>query len=437
MPVVDELVTLIDYKLDERGVATLNAAKKGVVEMASKVAALAAAIVVGRTAFQGWINGIVDQSMKLQTLSDDTGISAAAFERWGYMVQHLGGDAKTSMASIEALQLSLKSVVPGVIPNPMLVKQIPEVMRQGGIEIDEVMMKLHRLYADLAKTPGGVQQAFRFGASIGLDKGTVRALMQSDEIVNKMMKDWHALNGDATNDKSIKANAELWKSFDNLKTGIHGYEMQLATLVAPTIQRLLDKTNELITANQNLDKSFVKPAQKAGRSFSEMITSDGSGKSTGNWAVFEEHINAIGNSVQDLYNFAVHKTTHIVALAKDIGDRIATVIKGVVRFAASLGGTLITDAIGMIGGFVQVFSTLGKNILWVLDLLARYEKTGFKPETPQVNNPYAPTLGSSSQSSIPVDLRIDMHVNGQKHSITTKAVPGALNAYFFDPLTVN
>ena len=113
MAVVDELVTLIGYKLDERGAATLKAAKAEIVDMAKKVAALSVAVIAGKTAFQGWFSGVLENSMQLQRLSDDTNVSAQALQAWGYAVGRMGGDAKGALADLEQFQLAMHSVIPG------------------------------------------------------------------------------------------------------------------------------------------------------------------------------------------------------------------------------------------------------------------------------------------------------------------------------------
>ena len=458
MAVVDELVTLIGYKLDERGAATLKAAKSEVVDMAKKVAALSVAVIAGKTAFQGWFSGVLENSMQLQRLSDDTNTSAQALQSWGYAVGRMGGDAKGALSNLQSFQRGLHSVIPGQ-GNFALKFFVPEFNQNTDLE-QSLTLLAEKFKKMIAKDPvNGKLDAFRTANAVGLNDDNARLLMKGREGVLEMMNQFKALNGGVGTDKQVKQNAELWQSFYDLKTSVSGYAMQLSSKLTPYIKDVIDWTNEWIKKNRELHATQIElAAQKI---------SDSPKQAKGWWESLKDSIENVGNAEIGWFESLKSHYPHITAWIKDIGALIKGSftldfdIFGRMWAGIKTDGAKIMSFLSDMGDAVaKIFKSGG----WLFDKFLQffgigYDGKGFGQATPddKKNIPnadywktqiganaqalYQPQQSvivpsvSNHQSATNNYNQIDMRIDGSKHPVETgRAVSGALSSYLLNPV---
>jgi len=457
MAVVDELVTLIGYKLDERGAATLKAAKSEVVDMAKKVAALSVAVIAGKTAFQGWFSGVLENSMQLQRLSEDTNVSAESLQAWGYAAGRMGGDAKGALSNLQSFQRGLHSVVPGQF-NQGLALQLPEYLQGQVKTLDQALSLLSAKYSALAKQgPEGKLQAFRLGNAAGLNDDNTRLLMEGAEGLQKLKKAYQDLGGGVGNDKQVKQNAELWQSFYDLKTSVAGHAMQVSGKLTPYIKDVIDWTNEWIKRNHELHATQIElAAQKI---------SDSPRQAKGWWEELKDSIDNVGKAEINWFESLKSHYPHITAWLKGWGE----MLKGSFSYDFDIFGKMWagikTDGAKIMSFLADMGEAVGKIFKsggWLFDKFLQftgigYDGKGFNPTSPEKNqgiggvNPWNSLNGGNQplyqpqqsvvipntnnhQSTTTNYNQIDMRIDGSKHPVETgRATAGALSNYLMNP----
>lgn len=451
MAVVDELVTLIGYKLDERGAATLKAAKTEIVDMAKKVAALSITVIAGKTAFQGWFSNILENSMQLQKLSDDTNISAEALQTWGYAAGRMGGDAKGALTNIQAFQRGLHGAMPWQINEP-LAMQLPEYLQNPNMAVNEVLNLLSAKYSALAKQgPEGKLKAFRLGNAGGLNDDNTRLLMQGAEGLQKLKKMYEDLGGGVGTDKQVDENAKLWQSFFDLKTAAEGYSSHLLSKLSPSITHVINDIKNWIIKNKELhDQQIAFAEQKTSEILGIAPTSKKKPedekepedeKLSGDWGKsFNTAIEDAQDNLDEFYDYLKTSTENIKGVLVNIKNIFVDLGKSVWDAFDSIGGQVFEQAIENLGETELAFLKVGKAVVWVIDEIAKLSGLDLKfPSAytlPQLVT--LPEPSNNHQSTTTNYNQIDMRIDGTKHPVETgKAVAGAISAYFMNPSLVN
>ena len=458
MAVVDELVTLIGYKLDERGAATLKAAKAEIVDMAKKVAALSVAVIAGKTAFQGWFSGVLENSMQLQRLSDDTNVSAQALQAWGYAVGRMGGDAKGALADLEQFQLAMHSVIPGQ-GNFALKFFIPEFNKNSGLEETLTLVSNLLQKIEQADPINGKLNAFRTGLAMGFhNKDNVRLLMKGSTGVAEMLGKYKELNGGIGTDKQVKQNAELWQSFFDLKTSVSGYARQISSKLTPYIKDAIDWTNEWIKKNrelndQTLDRyvKTIKEAAKEVKGSLDLISDGYTNSRAGHDNFFDSvkkdypflysAVSTVSKEFSTLWNTLKLGKQEFKDLGEDIGILVNFIETSFKKVASLLDKILLFREM-----WLSAFKTDDKNVktkpnetnsekdVDTRNLTMDYLRTILHIDSKIPQNVVVPGTTNNQQSATN-NYQIDMRIDGSKHPVETgRAVSGALSSYLLNPV---
>jgi phage-related protein len=230
-----ELTTILSTKLDSKALSNIDKLKQGLeqVQQKAKVFALGAAAIGTSLVTMAKLAG--DNAIKLQKLSENSGVSAEGLQEIEYACKSVGVSFEAVGGDLAKLQGELKNPVPGKFNEGLYKLGIST--RDSNGHLKDSMQVLTEVSTKLSKM--SAQKALDYGKKIGISEDTVKLLMKGKEGIETLRKEGasigavvpsKAVNGLATFSKTMSQLGMIGRSIANTFLGY----------LAPSLQKVVD-----------------------------------------------------------------------------------------------------------------------------------------------------------------------------------------------------
>ena len=240
--------------------------KKGLVAGAKAAAAAVAAATAAVTAAVG---GIVNATAKtaeygdnIDKMSQKLGMSAEAYQEWGFIMEHNGGN-------IDSMTSSMKKLADAVVDQSDT--SVAAFEKLGISMEDAASMSQEDLFSATITALQGMEDGTERTALATdlLGKSAMELgplLNQSAEDTEEMRKQAHELGG-VMSDESVKAAAQFQDSMTNMQTALLGAGRGITAQFMPALSDMMDGIAAVVSG----DSGGIKMLEEGLRGFTEHI----------------------------------------------------------------------------------------------------------------------------------------------------------------------
>lgn len=246
MAVVDELVTLLGFKVDDddakRFSVTLDRIKRGATVAGAAITSAVGAI----GAFTTAVSAELDETGKFAA---SMGVNVESLQELEFAAKRAGGSAQDIRGDLAQLTKSLASPIPGEFNQALQfvfgINPFDEMT--GGLkEADKVMLEVADKLEGLDP-----QKAQIMGSQLGLSEGTIRTLVQGRDAIKELGTEAHALGGIVSVEDTLKA-ADLQDALTNVSTAVTGLGNRLAVSLMPAMTDTISLVTDWFKENKTL-----------------------------------------------------------------------------------------------------------------------------------------------------------------------------------------
>jgi hypothetical protein len=400
MAVVDELVTLLGFEVDDadakRFSVTLDRIKRGAMVAGAAVTAAAGAI----GAFTKGVSSELDETGKF---ARSIGVDVEALQELEFATKRAGGSIGDIRGDLTGLAKSLASPIPGEFNQALqFVMGINpfEAMVDGVRELksaDKVLLEVADKLEGLSP-----QKAQIMAGQLGLSEGTIRLLIQGRDAIVALTEEARDLGGIVPQESMDKA-ADLEDSYINVTTAIKGVATAIAVGLMPAMTSTIGLVTDWIKENKKFIQQNLGATVKGftqGFSYFVLIIKKG----ISFVSKFIPEVDSLTKSF-DLFSFVASGVTAALFLATVFiaplvikFALIAAAVTGAIILAKDLikwfkgtGGEFdnVRQAIkGLIEAFSSLFSAVGDRIKTLFDSEGVEKFISFLGKLPEIAGKY-------------------------------------------------
>lgn len=225
--IIDELVTLLGVELVPDAKSTLQTFSKGISGVVSQLKWASAAFTGTAIAAGAFFKKVVDEAASLNTLSEQTGISAERLQEWEYAANAMGVSAAAVAGDLAKME-----------------KQAAWTGRTL------------ESYADSFKGLNA-RQAQAKGQMLGLSPDSVRLLQEGREGLARLRQEAREL-GAIIPEEDIRRAADLKKGINELQYVFRGVTSLVMLSAVPAVRQVVDGVKEWVRENRELIGQHVE-----------------------------------------------------------------------------------------------------------------------------------------------------------------------------------
>lgn len=361
MAIVDELVTLLGFEVDDadakRFSFTLDRIKRGAMVAGTAVTAVVGAI----GAFTKSVSTELDESGKF---ARSIGVDVEALQGLEFATKRAGGSIGDIRGDLLGLTKSLASPIPGEFNQALqfIMGINPfEAMADGAKELksaDAVLLEIADKLKGLSP-----QKAQIMAGQLGISQGTLMLLVQGREAIADLVMEAKSLGGIIPESATITA-ADLEDAYVDINTAIKGVSTTIAVGLMPAMTATIGLTTDWIKENRELIRQNI-------------------GEVVGGFAEgFRDFVGIIRNGVSIVSKFTpiVKRLTGEFDIFSTVSSAVTAVLiltlaaftPLIVKFAlivAAIAGTItvVKELIGWFGATGGEFDNVRQAIVGVVD----------------------------------------------------------------------
>jgi hypothetical protein len=237
---IDELVTLLGFKLDPNAKQTLQKFEQSVVSVAKSVAVAGAAVVGAATAFVLFAERSAQAGSEIERFHKLTGLSTDSIQRWMYASQMIGGDAKGILGDLDAMNKALHPVLPQYV-NQALIQALGPRLAQIE-DVKELFLTLSDMVHGMPK-PQGEQWL----EPMGFSNAGVQLILRSRKEIEGFFNSAPTLSA-----KQTAAADKMRQQWDKFKRSLDIFMEGVAMKFFPLVERILNFLMQWYNANRRL-----------------------------------------------------------------------------------------------------------------------------------------------------------------------------------------
>lgn len=316
----DELVTILGVKISPDFMAKVAKFKEGLKQCAEKMQQVATAGAVAGSAILALTKMAGDSAVKLESLSDKTGISSDRLQELEYVAKASGVSVDALNGDLEALTASLNNPTPGSFNEGLVLLGISSRDASGQVKkADDVLMEM----ADKIKGMSTVK-AIEWGKKAGISSETIKLLKQGKANIQDLAKEGRAL-GAVVPKESVANLAKFSKAMSSLALIGKQLANTFFGALAPSLNKVVDLYKKFSLQNGGFVKSGIeKFAKQVGKAF-EMVA-----------GVFKKIVGGVNSVLQKFTPLTkLFKNTNLIASALTVAMG-ALAVGGILKVAMAL-----------------------------------------------------------------------------------------------------
>jgi len=246
MAVVDELVTLLGFEVDDadakRFSVTLDRIKRGAMVAGAAITAAAGAI----GAFTKGVSSELDETGKF---AKSMGINVETLQGLEFATKRAGGSVSALRGDIDSLTKAMASPIPGEFNEPLRYLMGINPFKPMTNELksaDKLLLEVSDKIKDLSS-----QKAQIMAGKLGISSDTLRLLMTGRESIEKTIKLANDL-GVVLSLEDITVATELVDSYTDISAAIKGVTTRLAVGLMPAMTSTITLVTDFIKENKKL-----------------------------------------------------------------------------------------------------------------------------------------------------------------------------------------
>lgn len=244
MAVVDELVTLLSFKMGAGSEQAIKTLKDGITSIKGEVTKWAAAATAAGTATAYFITSASESAVDLQKLSQQTNMSTDSLQKWMYAAESVGASANAVTSDLSNMLKSMSSPIPGELNMELMmlgvsVRNASGQLRGADEVIKDVGERLNKM---------GNAEAIQWAERVGISNDTLMLLKQGKQGLAELFEEAQ-LVGAIIPEDAIERGAELSKSLNTLKRVFSTMGQSIALSFAPNLKKVVDNFKSFIISN--------------------------------------------------------------------------------------------------------------------------------------------------------------------------------------------
>lgn len=244
MAVVDELVTLLSFKLGAGSEQAIKSIKDGIETARKEVTKWAAAATAAGTATALFLTSSSEKAVGLQKLAQATNMSTDSLQQWMYAAEAVGASANTVAADLENMLKSMSSPIPGELNMELMMLGVSVRNASGQLRgADEVIKDVGERLNKMSNA-----EAIQWAERVGISNDTLMLLKQGKQGLAELFEEAQLVGAIIPAD-AIERGAELSKSLNTLKRIFGTMGQSIALSFAPNLKKVVDNFKNFLIAN--------------------------------------------------------------------------------------------------------------------------------------------------------------------------------------------
>jgi hypothetical protein len=247
--IVDELITLLGFDVDDSGAKSFQSAMGGVKKV---TVAVGAAIAVAEAAVLSFTAAVAAETDELGKFSDSFGVSSSRLQQFEFATERAGGSAAELRGDIASLTKTLASPIPGEFNQGLFNLGVNVKNSAGELKsADEILLDLSDRFSGFS-----AQQRQILSTQAGLSESTIRFISQGREEIERLSAKATALGG-ILPDEATEIAAEYADRLTDVNFALNGIGKTVSISLLPGLTRGLEKFESWIIANREFTSQGI------------------------------------------------------------------------------------------------------------------------------------------------------------------------------------
>lgn len=244
MAVVDELVTLLSFKMGAGSEQAIKTLKDGITSIKGEVTKWAAAATAAGAATSAFLLSASNKAIELQKLSQATNLSTDSLQQWQYAAEAVGASSAAVTSDLESLLKTMSSPIPGELNMELMMLGVSVHNASGQLRgADEVLKDVGDKLNKMSSA-----RAVQWAERVGISNDTLMLLKQGRQGLSELFEEAQ-LVGAIIPEDAINRGAELSKSIKTLKTVFQALGNSIALSFAPNLKKVVDNFKQFLINN--------------------------------------------------------------------------------------------------------------------------------------------------------------------------------------------
>lgn len=237
--IIDELVTLLGFKVDSSAHPTLNKFNQSI-ESVGKFAAVAMTFITGAaTALVYFAEKSAQAGAEIERFHMLTGMSTDSIQRWTYAAGQISGNKQSILGDIQSITAGINPLMPGQF-NQGLYLMFGDKLK-GMKDANQVLKEMAPLFQRMTS-----QKAMQWGNLIGISPETVMLLHSG-----KLDTLFKQANGTILSPAQVEASYKFAQNWERFKLVAERAVQEFAIKLFPAIEKVFKATEKWLSDTKN------------------------------------------------------------------------------------------------------------------------------------------------------------------------------------------
>lgn len=240
--VVDELVTLLGFKLSPESVESIKKYTDYMGKAKEHAQKLYVGLMTAGAAVQAFAMKSMLSGSELYKFGELIGQSTEDIQKWAYAMEQAGGSGDSMKNDMATLTKALRPVMPGEYNQGLY--GLLGFDYTSLKDVDSLMMAINKRFQGMSQV-----KAVNWASQIGLSPQTAVLMRKPWEEIKGMFAEMEGMGG-LVSDENLEKSREFEKQYDKIKTALTGISLTIAGEMAPAAEDMLRIWQEWLTNNK-------------------------------------------------------------------------------------------------------------------------------------------------------------------------------------------
>lgn len=244
--IVDELVTLLGFRVDPTAHPTLTKFNEAMGSITKLASMAAVSVTAAATSLLYFAEKSAMAGAEIERFHELTGMSTDSIQQWGYAAQQVSGNKESILQDIQKMTISLNPILPSQFNQGLFLLLRTKLKEMKNV--NQLFTELSKIFSHMAP-----EKAMQWGNMIGISPETVLLLRTGklDQLFDRAKK-FNLSPGEAK--ESLKF-AQMWK---DLTYGIERFSEKVAVKLFPVLEKVIGKFEQWYFFNEKLISSDIQ-----------------------------------------------------------------------------------------------------------------------------------------------------------------------------------
>lgn len=247
--IVDELVTLLGFKVDPNAHPTAAKFTRSIDEISKYALAASASIMAAAASLLYFAEKSAHAGAEIERFHQLTGMSTDSIQQWSYAAQQISGNKQSILTDIESITSSLNPIMPGDFNQGMYLffgSRLKDFK-----DANSVLRELAKTFPKLSE-----QKGLQWGRLMGISPETVMLLRQGEAGLDRLFA---KAKERALTPKETKEALRFAQQWDDLKDRVQKFSVRIGITLLPILEKLFSRFERWWAKNHTVaEKGFKK-----------------------------------------------------------------------------------------------------------------------------------------------------------------------------------